>query len=143
MPEKHFYFSIGAVVGSAVCAFVASKRHVWRKSSAFVQWLYRKEPQWFLYFPVVIFLVGLWGLIPDVVHLFGWLPKSETRTALFDVFFLHSTFEHIENTLPVIDRYLNMLGQLLLLVVSLSVMVYYVVQIKKALASSQQNDRKK
>lgn len=134
MPEKHFYFSIGAVVGSAICAVVAKKRHTLRKTNAFVQWLYRTEPHWFLYFPVVIFLVGLWGLIPDIIHLFGWLPKEETRTAWFDIFFFHSTFEHIENTLPVVDHYLNLLGQALLAAVALSVMVYYVIQIKKAVA---------
>lgn len=144
MPEKHFYFSMGAVVGSAVCAVVAKKRHVWRDTSKFFQWLYRREPQWFLYFPIVIFLVGLWGLIPDVIHLFGWLPKEDTRTALFDIFFFHSTFEHIENTLPLVDRYLNLLGQLLLGVVSLSVMVYYVTQIKKAVADrASKSSRKK
>ena len=139
MPEKHFYFSLGAVAGSAICAVIAKKRHAWRKTSAFVQWLYRKEPHWFLYFPLVIFFVGLWGLVPDIVHLFGWLPKEETRSALFDVFFFHSTFEHIENTSPLVDRYLNLLGQVLLSIVALSVMVYYVKQIKKAAADRSEN----
>lgn len=134
MPEKHFYFSLGAVVGSAVCTLIAKKRHVWRKTSAFVQWLYRKEPHWFLYFPVVIFLVGLWGLIPDIIHILGLLPKEETRSALFDIFFFHSTFEHIENTLPALDQKLNWLGLALLAIVSLSVMVYYVLQIKRVIA---------
>lgn len=131
MPEKHFYFSVGAAVGSGVCALVAKKRHSLRETSRFFQWLYRKEPHWFLYFPVVIFMVGLWGLIPDVIHFFGWLSKDATRAAIFDVFFLHSTLEHIENISPVIDRYLNILGQVLLFLISISVMVYYVKQINK------------
>lgn len=134
MPEKHFYFSVGAAVGSGVCALIAKKRHSLRETSRFFQWLYRKEPQWFLYFPVVIFMIGLWGLVPDIIHLFGWLSKDVTRTAVFDIFFFHSTLEHIENVSPTIDRYLNILGEVLLLVITLSVMVYYVKQINKAYA---------
>lgn len=134
MPEKHFYFAVGAVAGSAVCAVVAKKRHQWRETSRFFQWLYRKEPHWFLYCPVIIFFTGMWGLIPDIVHFLGLLPKEVTRSALFDVFFLHSTFEHIENTMPVVDKFLNLLGQVLLAVVCLGLMVFYVQQAKKAAA---------
>lgn len=134
MPEKHFYVAVGATVGSALCVVLAKKRHDLRKTSAFFQWLYRKEPQWFLYFPVVILLIGLWGLIPDFIHLMGWLPKEQTRSAIFDVFFLHSTLEHIENTMPAVDYYLNIIGELLLITIALSVMAYYVLQIKKATA---------
>ncbi len=133
MPEKHFYFSVGAVVGSAACSLIAKSRHSLRQKSAFFQWLYRKEPHWFLYFPVVIFLVGLWGLVPDFLHAFSLLPKMETRTAIFDVFFFHSTFEHIENTSPVLDRYLNLLGEFLLMVICLGIMIYYVRQAKRAI----------
>lgn len=132
MPEKHFYFAVGAVAGSAICAVIGKVRHKLRESNGFVRWLYRKEPHWFLYFPAIIFLVGLWGLIPDVIHLLGLLPKEVTRSGLFDIFFFHSTFEHIEDTLPVVDRYLNLLGEFLLFTICLSIMVYYVMQIKKA-----------
>ena len=132
MPEKHFYFAVGAVTGAAVCVAVAKARHKLRETNGFVRWLYRKEPHWFLYFPVVIFLVGLWGLIPDIVHLLGLLPKEVTRSAIFDLFFFHSTLEYIEDTQPVLDRYLNLLGEFLLVVICLSVMVYYVKQVKKA-----------
>ena len=131
MPEKHVYFSIGALVGSGICTLIAKQRHNLRKSNAFFQWLYRKEPQWFLYFPIIIFLIGLWGLIPDIIHLFGWLPKETTRTAIFDIFFFHSTLENIENTLPTLDRYLNLIGELCLVIIALSVMIYYVMQIRK------------
>ncbi len=143
MPEKHFYFSLGATVGAVACTVIAKKRHVWRQTSRFVQWLYRKEPQWFLYFPLVIFFVGLWGLVPDIVHLFGLLPKEETRSGLFDIFFFHSTFEHIENTFPAIDRYLNFLGQFLLAGISIGVMVYYVRQAKKAISDRRSNNQRK
>lgn len=143
MPEKHFYFSVGAVVGSAACSFIAKKRHVWRKTNVFFQWLYRKEPHWFLYFPALIFIVGLWGLIPDIIHLFGWLPKLETRTYIFDIFFFHTTFEHIENTLPVVDHYLNLAGEFFLSAIALSVMFYYVFQIKKAIVVYEKSKRNK
>jgi hypothetical protein len=132
MPEKHFYFSMGAVVGAGVCVYVAKKRHQLRKTNAFFQWLYRTEPQWFLYFPIVIFLVGLWGLVPDIIHVLGLMPKYETRSAIFDIFFFHSTFEHIENTNGVIDYYLNILGHFILVTLSLGVMIYYVSLIKRA-----------
>ncbi|ODS23122.1 hypothetical protein AB835_10390 [Candidatus Endobugula sertula] len=141
MPEKHFYFSVGAVVGSAVCVWVAKKRHALRKSSVFFQWLYRKEPNWFLYFPAVIFLVSLWGLIPDFIHAFGLMSKEQTRTGIFDIFFFHTTFEHIENTNPTMDYYLNVLGELLLVVICLGVMAYYVLQIKKAVRRYQKGCR--
>ncbi|MFT5419564.1 MAG: hypothetical protein ACI9D5_000305 [Candidatus Endobugula sp.] len=143
MPEKHFYFSVGAVVGSAVCAAIAKKRHALRKTSVFFQWLYRKEPQWFLYFPVVIFLVGMWGLIPDIIHFFEWLPKEVTRTAIFDVFFFHSSLEHIENTNAQLNYYLNLLGEFFLVAVALGVMVYYVVLIKKASVEHREKRMKK
>ena len=134
MPEKHFYFSVGAIAGSAVCAVIAKKRHKLRETSRFFQWLYRKEPHWFLYCPIVIFLVGMWGLIPDVIHFFGWLPKEVTRTWLFDIFFFHSTLEHIENTMPIVDSYLNFLGQSLLAIVCLGLILFYIRQAKKAIS---------
>ncbi len=139
MPEKHFYFSVGAAVGSSICVYIAKKRHELRKTSAFFQWLYRKEPQWFLYFPVVIFFVGLWGLVPDLIHLFGLMPKYETRSALFDIFFFHSTFENIENTNGVLDYYLNIVGHVFLLTISLGVMIYYVRQINRAMKERASN----
>ena len=143
MPEKHFYFAVGATVGAAISVVIAKKRHTLRKTSRFFQWLYRKEPHWFLYFPIVIFMVGLWGLIPDIIHFLGWLPKDVTRTHLFDFFFFHTTFEHIENTMPVMDYYLNLGGQLLLAIVCLGVMLFYVGQAKKALSIFNEKEKQR
>ena len=136
MPEKHFYFAVGAAVGSVACVYLAKVRHGLAKHSAFVGWLYRKEPQWFLYFPVVIFFFGLWGLVPDIVHWSGLLPKEDTRSGIFDIFFFHSTFEHIENTQPLVDRWLNIAGEVILVSIALGVMFYYVRQAKKAVTGN-------
>jgi hypothetical protein len=143
MPEKHFYFALGAAVGSAVCAVIAKQRRKLRNTSRFFQWLYRKEPHWFLYFPFLIFLVGLWGLIPDIIHFSGWLSKEVTRTHLFDIFFFHTTFEHIENTMPVVDAYLNLFGQFLLAIICLGTMLFYIKQVKKALAAFSEKEKRR
>jgi len=119
MPEKHFYFSLGAMVGSIICGLIAKFRHALRQRNSFVRWLYRKEPHWFL--------------LPDIFHALGVFPKEVTRSPMFDIFFFHSTFEQIENTMPVIDRYLNWLGQLFLVVIALGTMLYYIYQAKQAL----------
>jgi len=95
MPEKHFYFSLGAMVGSIICGLIAK--------------------------------------LPDIFHALGVFPKEVTRSPMFDIFFFHSTFEQIENTMPVIDRYLNWLGQLFLVVIALGTMLYYIYQAKQAL----------
>jgi hypothetical protein len=84
---------------------------------------------------LIIFLVGLWGLIPDIIHFSGWLSKEVTRTHLFDIFFFHTTFEHIENTMPVVDTYLNLFGQFLLAIICLGTMLFYVKQIRKAIVA--------
>ncbi len=83
-------------------------------------------------FPIIIFFVGVWGLITDIIHQLGILSKDETRTEFFNVFFFHTFFERIEDAKPVVDQYLNFLGQFLLFIVCLGVMIYYVYQAKKA-----------
>jgi len=133
MPEKHFYFSLGAVLGSLICSLIAKFRHSLRKHNSFVRWLYRKEPHWFLFFPVVIFLVGCWGLVPDIFHALGVFPKDVTRSAIFDIFFFHSTFEYIEGAFPIVDRYLNWAGEFFLVIIALGSMLYYIFQAKKAI----------
>lgn len=143
MPEKHFYFALGAAAGSAVCVVIAKQRRKLRNTSRFFQWLYRKEPHWFLYFPLIIFLVGLWGLIPDIIHFSGWLSKEVTRTHLFDIFFFHTTFEYIENTMPIVDAYLNLLGQFLLAIICLGIMSFYIKQVKTALAAFSEKEKRR
>lgn len=137
MPEKHVYFSLGALAGSGICVLIGRARHSLRQHSRFFQWLYKKEPHWFLYFPIIIFLVGLWGLVPDLVYLLGIFPKEFTRSGWFDIFFFHSTLENIESTNRQLDTYLNWFGEVVLLVICFGVMFFYIGQVKRAISERQ------
>lgn len=133
MPEKHFYFSIGALLGAVLSFFIGRARHLLQKQNSFFKLLYKKDRHWFLFFPIIIFIIGLWGLVPDILHALRILPKDVTRSDVFNIFFFHSFFEHLEDASPTFNRILNWLGELILLSISLGVMVYYIKQIKKAI----------
>jgi hypothetical protein len=137
MPEKHFYFSIGAAVGTAISYLIGKNRHFLQDNKTIFKALKKQNRHWFLYFPVVIFIVGLWGLIPDVIHALGILSKDVTRGEFFNVFFMHSWFEHIENINPTIDQVLNWVGELLLVSIAIGVMIFYIKEIKKSLGPKQ------
>ena len=131
MPDKHLYFSIGASLGTIAVYGIALAKDKLEETSDFVKRLSKKEPDWFLYFPIVIFLVALWGLIPDILHALNILPKEVTRGPFFDLFFAHSTFERIEDTYPEIDRWLNWIGEGLLFLIAIGIMFYYIRLIKR------------
>jgi hypothetical protein len=133
VPEKHFYFSIGALLGTLIAFLVGRVRRVLPKRCSAFEYIQRKERHWFLYFPIIIFIVGLWGLVPDALHALNILPKEVTRGPYFNVFFFHSYFEWIEDTYHFADRMLNWFGELILLAISIGVMLFYVKQVKKAL----------
>ncbi len=126
MPEKHFYFSIGALVGTILSGYIGRAKRTLQQQNVLFRVLYKKDKHWFLFFPILIFLVGLWGLIPDIIHALRILPKDITRSDIFNIFFFHSYFEYIENNYPVIDRIFNWIGEIILLLISLVVMFYYV-----------------
>jgi len=130
MPDKHFYFSIGAGVGSGLSYYVIQHKSQLEKEWRILRKVARKEIDWTLYFPIVIFVIGLWGLIPDIIHASGLLAKETTRTAVFNIFFLHSFFEYVEDAYPTIDRILNWVGQIILFSIAISSMVYYVHRVK-------------
>jgi len=133
MPQKHFYFSLGALFGTFLVSVLGRFRHRLRKSNTLVDGLYRKDEHWFLYFPVAIFVFGCFALIPDVLHALKLLPKEVTRGPIFDIFFFHSTFERIEDQYPILNQYLNWAGEIVLGLLSVGVMIYYVLQVKRSL----------
>lgn len=131
---------MGASLGSLASLLVAKWRVAYRSHSHLLQYLYRKERHWFLYFPLIIFLFGVWGIVPDLLHAFNILPKDVTRSAVFDVFYFHSTFEKLENENPALDQLLNWAGEAILLVVALSIFVYYVTQVRRAVRMHRHNN---
>ncbi len=131
MPDKHFYFSIGASLGTAVSYYLIIARAKLQEKHALFRKLRNKSRHWVLYFPVLIFLVGLWGLIPDLLHASGLLDKEVTRGPLFNIFFFHSLFEQLEDSNQVLDRYLNWTGNIMLFLIALISMLFYIKIIKR------------
>ena len=143
MPEKHFYFSIGAMIGTIVSTIIGYSRHKLQKHNFIFKALYKKDHHRFLFFPILIFLVGLWGLAPDIIHALKILPKAVTRSDIFNIFFFHSYFEYVEDQYPTINRFLNWSGEIILFSISIGTMVYYISQIKKAVKVKNTNDTSK
>jgi len=128
MPAKHFYFSNGALLGTAFVVAVRLNRKRLYRRYAWFRSLYRINRDWFLYFPAVIGLFGLYGLIPDILYATGLLPKHVIRSDFFNLFFGYSWFESVED-LPDY-RHLNELwnwsGEVALLFISLGSIVFYI-----------------
>jgi len=139
MPEKHFYFSIGAAVGSGVSYLIGKNRHKLQSQVNIFKAINNKSRHWFLYFPVLVFVFGIWGLIPDIIHASGLLSKNITRGGLFDIFFFHSFFEQLEDTNKELDQIFNWIGQAILVSVSLGVMVFYIKRVTKIIKHHENN----
>ena len=135
MPDKHFYFSIGASIGTAISIYgIKSKATLEEKFTLFKD-ISKNQPEWTLYFPGYIFLMGLWGLVPDILHALRILPKEVTRSEIFNIFFFHSYFEEIESKYPHVDQWLDWTGEILLITIAIGTMCYYISQINKAVKS--------
>ena len=93
--------------------------------------LYRWDRDWFLYFPIIIGLFGLIGLVPDILHALHILPKEVTRGPFFDLFYFHSTFERLEDINHPLDWFLNTVGSIALILIALGVMIFYIRLIKR------------
>ena len=131
MPNKHFYFALGAMHGTAIIVVIRMSRHWLYGRARWLRRLYRFDRDWFLYFPFVIGLFGLIGLIPDILHATGILSKETTRSPLFDIFFFHSTFERLEDSNKLLDWWLNSIGSITLFLLSIGILLFYVRLIKK------------
>ena len=63
MPNKHFYFALGATHGALVAAWIYRRRHAWYPRYAWVRGLYRRDRDWTLYLPFVMVAFGLLALV--------------------------------------------------------------------------------
>lgn len=126
MPNKHFYVAVGAAHGAVAAYLIHRYRHRLRQRWGWFRNFSRQHPDWHLWYPVLFVPFIVWALIPDLLHASALLPKQETRGPLFDLFFLHSSFERWEDQYPFLDRLLNATGSLLLLAIGLGNFVFYV-----------------
>ena len=126
MPNKHFYFALGAANGTLISYAVYQARHWLARRYRLVRRLYRWDRDWFLYFPFFVGAMGLLALTPDVLYALNLLPKESTRTGVFNHFYLHSYFEWLEDKSPGVDWILNSIGSALLFGIALGVLVFYV-----------------
>jgi len=128
MPAKHFYFSNGALLGTALVVAVRLNRKKLFNKYAWFRRLYRIDRDWFLYFPAGIGLFGLYGLIPDILYATGTLPKPVIRSDIFNIFLGYSWFESVEDV-PAYSR-LNELwnwsGEIVLFLISIGIIVFYI-----------------
>lgn len=128
MPAKHFYFANGALLGSMVVMTIRFKRKWLHENFSWFRQLYRFDRDWFLYFPIIIGLFGIYGLIPDILYATGLLPKDLIRSDFFNVFLGYSWFESVED-LPEyahLDRFFNWLGEMILFTIAIGILVFYI-----------------
>lgn len=125
MPNKHVYFALGATHGALLVAWVYYKRRDWFEKYRWMRQLYRWDPDWFLYFPLVIGLFGCLGLIPDALLALNILSKDLVRSDLFNIFYGYSWLEYAEDKHPNIDHIVNTLGSLVLYTLALGVLAFF------------------
>ncbi|PCH54275.1 MAG: hypothetical protein COC22_00535 [Flavobacteriaceae bacterium] len=107
---------------------VRFKRRWLREHFSWFRRLYDFDRDWFLYFPVVIGLFGLYGLMPDILYAIGLLPKDVVRSDFFNIFLGYSWFESVED-LPEyaqMNRILNWFGEIILFTVAVGMLVFYI-----------------
>lgn len=125
MPNKHVYFALGATHGALLVAWVHYKRRDWFEKYRWLRQLYRGNPDWFLYFPLVIGLFGCLGLIPDVLLALNLFSKDFVRSDLFNIFYGYSWLEYTEDNYPDIDHIVNTLGSIVLYTLALGVLTFF------------------
>lgn len=130
MPNKHFYFALGAANGAVVAYCVRKARRWLFKQFKIVRRLYRLDRDWFLYFPFFIGVMGLIALTPDILHALHVLPKDMTRSGFFNLFYFHSYFEWLEDESASANWVMNITGSVFLFCLALSIFIFYVNQVK-------------
>lgn len=125
MPNKHFYFSLGASHGVLMAIVIRYCRHWLAKRFAFIRNLYKWDRDWFLYFPLLIAVFGIMGLIPDILYALNIFPKEFIRSEIFNIFYGYSWFEIQEDVFPYFDWLMNMAGSILLFAISVGTLIFY------------------
>jgi hypothetical protein len=136
MPNKHFYFALGAAHGALISYAVRKSRYWLSNKFRVVRKIYRIDRDWFLYFPFFIAFMGVIALLPDILHGLHILPKETTRSEVFNIFFFHSYFEWLEDVNPLADWLLNSIGSAVLLLLSMGILFFYIREVKRIITNS-------
>ncbi len=132
MPNKHFYFSIGALFGITVSWSIRKARFWLLEHTGWMKLIYRWNRYWYLYFlPFCVAIFGLIAWIPDIFHALGVFPKEVTRSSVFNLFFFHSYFEYIEDQNETVNHLLNLTGEFLLFFIAIGILFFYAFYLKK------------
>ncbi len=131
MPNKHFYFAMGASNGVVVVYALRKARHGLYQKARWMRRIYRWDRNWFLYFPFLIALFGIFALTPDIFHALHILPKEVTRGPIFNLFYCHSYFEWLEDANPSMDRLLNTIGSIVLAIIAIGILLFYIAEAKR------------
>ncbi len=131
MPNKHFYFAMGAMTGTLFSWLLRKYRFRMLKSIKWMKSLYKWDRHWFLYFPILILIFGVIAWIPDIFHALGFVTKEVSRGPIFNIFFFHSYFEIIEDQNLELDQILNWIGEVTLFTISIGILLFYARLIQK------------
>jgi hypothetical protein len=131
MPNKHFYFAMGATNGVLVVYALRKTRHWLYQRTRWMRSLYRWDRDWFLYFPIIIGVFGVLALTPDIFHALHILPKEVTRGPIFNIFYFHSYFEWLEDDSESMNYLMNIIGSLTLFFMAIGIPMYYIFEIKR------------
>jgi hypothetical protein len=116
---------MGAVHGGLIVVAIRCSRYWLAKRYNWMRVLYRRERDWFLYFPFVIAAFGALALTPDTLYALNILPKYIIRSDIFNIFYGYTWFEYMEDVAPRFDWLMNGIGSLLLYIISVASLVFY------------------
>lgn len=125
MPNKHFYFALGASQGALIIILIRCFRHWLLQRFAIIRYLYKLDRDWFIYFPLVIAAFGILGLLPDILYALNIFPKEIIRSDFFNIFFGYAWFEIEEDISPYFDWIMNIAGSIALFAISLGTLIFY------------------
>lgn len=131
MPNKHFYFALGAASGFML---VSAVQMVLRKKRAVRQFHGAKYVRGYpvsIFTPFLFSILGCIALVPDALYLLNILPKDVIRSPGFNLFWGYPWFESIEDQYPVVDHILNALGMIAIYFLALHVFGFYIRECRK------------